>query len=274
MLLSAVLHIGDLRFTALTDADTAFPSDLQLLERGQCPSHNQGHISTLWGDGMGWEGWVHHTLILFTSCSFLSLSVFEFCLTVCQHLLPSRKSTFSAFLAKKEPQHREITHTHTHTLSRYWDPCFLSVCLALSLCNHCDPWPLWDGKQMTSMLELVRVCHCHGSWCQQRDLGCYHLILLFVYWLCPEIQWWLIISRSTSRLCYFYVFILSCHCNLSCLYPSHSVLLPLPSCWNVAGVLQWLKHRPHLWHSVLQRYQLTSFHHHLAHLVLLLQRQT
>lgn len=35
MLLSAVLHIGDLRFTALTDADTAFPSDLQLLERGQ-----------------------------------------------------------------------------------------------------------------------------------------------------------------------------------------------------------------------------------------------
>lgn len=39
MLLSAVLHIGDLRFTALTDADTAFPSDLQLLERGQCPAH-------------------------------------------------------------------------------------------------------------------------------------------------------------------------------------------------------------------------------------------
>ncbi|XP_051814534.1 unconventional myosin-XVI isoform X2 [Acanthochromis polyacanthus] len=32
-LLSAVLHIGDLRFTALTDADSAFPSDLQLLER-------------------------------------------------------------------------------------------------------------------------------------------------------------------------------------------------------------------------------------------------
>ncbi|KAM3861733.1 LOW QUALITY PROTEIN: unconventional myosin-XVI [Diretmus argenteus] len=32
-LLSAVLHVGDLRFTALTDANTAFPSDLQLLER-------------------------------------------------------------------------------------------------------------------------------------------------------------------------------------------------------------------------------------------------
>ncbi|KAF3843141.1 hypothetical protein F7725_001990 [Dissostichus mawsoni] len=32
-LLSAVLHIGDIRFTTLTDADTAFPSDLQLLER-------------------------------------------------------------------------------------------------------------------------------------------------------------------------------------------------------------------------------------------------
>ncbi|XP_020568927.1 unconventional myosin-XVI isoform X1 [Oryzias latipes] len=33
MLLSAVLHIGDLSFTTLTDANTAFPSDLQLLER-------------------------------------------------------------------------------------------------------------------------------------------------------------------------------------------------------------------------------------------------
>uniref|UniRef100_A0A087Y002 Myosin XVI n=1 Tax=Poecilia formosa TaxID=48698 RepID=A0A087Y002_POEFO len=32
-LLSAVLHIGDLCFTALTDANSAFPSDLQLLER-------------------------------------------------------------------------------------------------------------------------------------------------------------------------------------------------------------------------------------------------
>lgn len=53
MLLSAVLHIGDLRFTALTDADTAFPSDLQLLERGQCPpSHDLGHMH---GGGMGLE---------------------------------------------------------------------------------------------------------------------------------------------------------------------------------------------------------------------------
>ncbi|XP_077392249.1 unconventional myosin-XVI isoform X3 [Festucalex cinctus] len=33
MLLSAVLHIGDLRFTALTDADSAVASDLQQLER-------------------------------------------------------------------------------------------------------------------------------------------------------------------------------------------------------------------------------------------------
>lgn len=39
-LLSAVLHIGDLRFTALTDANSAFPSDMQLLERGQCLRHN------------------------------------------------------------------------------------------------------------------------------------------------------------------------------------------------------------------------------------------
>ncbi|KAJ3592021.1 hypothetical protein NHX12_007151, partial [Muraenolepis orangiensis] len=33
-LLAAVLHVGDLRFTPLTDAETAHPSDLQLLERG------------------------------------------------------------------------------------------------------------------------------------------------------------------------------------------------------------------------------------------------
>lgn len=39
MLLAALLHLGDVRFTALTDADTAFPSDLQLLERGQCHQH-------------------------------------------------------------------------------------------------------------------------------------------------------------------------------------------------------------------------------------------
>lgn len=36
MLLAALLHLGDVHFTALTDADTAFPSDLQLMERGQC----------------------------------------------------------------------------------------------------------------------------------------------------------------------------------------------------------------------------------------------
>lgn len=35
VVLSALLHLGDLRFTALTDADTAFVSDLQLLDRGQ-----------------------------------------------------------------------------------------------------------------------------------------------------------------------------------------------------------------------------------------------
>uniref|UniRef100_A0A8K9Y412 Myosin XVI n=1 Tax=Oncorhynchus mykiss TaxID=8022 RepID=A0A8K9Y412_ONCMY len=33
MLLSAVLHVGDLCFTALTDAEIAYPSDLQLLEQ-------------------------------------------------------------------------------------------------------------------------------------------------------------------------------------------------------------------------------------------------
>ncbi|OCT95386.1 hypothetical protein XELAEV_18013074mg [Xenopus laevis] len=34
VILSAILHIGDIRFTVLTDAETAFVSDLQLLEQG------------------------------------------------------------------------------------------------------------------------------------------------------------------------------------------------------------------------------------------------
>ncbi|XP_071000637.1 unconventional myosin-XVI-like, partial [Oncorhynchus clarkii lewisi] len=42
MLLSAVLHVGDLCFTALTDAEIAYPSDLQLLERGQ---HHPRHMT-------------------------------------------------------------------------------------------------------------------------------------------------------------------------------------------------------------------------------------
>lgn len=36
VVLSALLHLGELRFTALTDADTALVSDLQLLDRGEC----------------------------------------------------------------------------------------------------------------------------------------------------------------------------------------------------------------------------------------------
>lgn len=35
VILSAILHLGDISFTALTDAETALVSDLQLLEQGQ-----------------------------------------------------------------------------------------------------------------------------------------------------------------------------------------------------------------------------------------------
>jgi hypothetical protein len=35
VILAAILHIGDIQFTALTDTDSAFVSDLQLLEQGQ-----------------------------------------------------------------------------------------------------------------------------------------------------------------------------------------------------------------------------------------------
>lgn len=35
MILAAVLHLGDVGFTALSEADSALVSDLQLLEQGQ-----------------------------------------------------------------------------------------------------------------------------------------------------------------------------------------------------------------------------------------------
>lgn len=35
MILAAIVHIGDIRFTALSEADSAYVSDLQLLEQGQ-----------------------------------------------------------------------------------------------------------------------------------------------------------------------------------------------------------------------------------------------
>jgi len=35
VILSAILHLGDIRFMTLTDTETALVSDLQLLEQGQ-----------------------------------------------------------------------------------------------------------------------------------------------------------------------------------------------------------------------------------------------
>lgn len=107
MLLSAVLHIGDLRFTSLTDDDTAFPSDLQLLERGQCPpSHDRGHISTLGGGGAVRKG-ASHPLAVFTSSSSLLpfLCILSLCSAACQHELKARQSLVwyvTLFLPKRD----------------------------------------------------------------------------------------------------------------------------------------------------------------------------
>lgn len=88
MLLSAVLHIGDLRFTALTDADTAFPSDLQLLERGQCPCHMTGvtfppYVEVGWGGEQGCITPTHLVYLVVIAPPFLS--PLELCLAACQH---------------------------------------------------------------------------------------------------------------------------------------------------------------------------------------------
>lgn len=86
MLLSAVLHIGDLRFTALTDADTAFPSDLQLLERGQCPRYMT--LVACVGEVRG--GGVHLVYIVVIAPPILS--PLEFCLAACQREVKVRQS--------------------------------------------------------------------------------------------------------------------------------------------------------------------------------------
>jgi len=46
-ILSAILHIGDIQFTALTEADSAFVSDLQLLEQGQWSTTLMGNVAGL-----------------------------------------------------------------------------------------------------------------------------------------------------------------------------------------------------------------------------------
>lgn len=176
-----------------------------------------------WG---GEDGCITTYLVYLTvrALSYLCLSSSSAwqCVSIRYH---ADSQPFQHFLQKCN---REITYKHTHTFT------LLGSVFSLSYYSTIvTPDLLWNDKQMTSMHALVRVCHCHGSWWQQRDLGRYRLFPLFVYRLCSEIKWWLIISRSTSRLCYFDVFILSCHCNVYCLYPSLSVLL-----YPVAGMLQ------------------------------------
>lgn len=144
MLLSAVLHIGDLRFTALTDADTAFPSDLQLLERGQCPCRDRGHISTLCGGGMGWGAGVHHA---HSSCfPRRHRSSFSLSLGVLLGSLPAltKGQTVTCLVSRTFCQNVTMVRrdrSYAHTLSLFWGLCFLSF--SVSLCNRymcsCDP---------------------------------------------------------------------------------------------------------------------------------------
>ena len=95
MLLSAMLHIGDLRFTALTDADTAFPSDLQLLERGQCPRHMTGVtfppcVEVGVGRKEGCITPTHRVYLVLIAPPFLC--ILDLRLAACQHKLKARQS--------------------------------------------------------------------------------------------------------------------------------------------------------------------------------------
>lgn len=136
MLLSAVLHIGDLRFTALTDADTAFPSDLQLLERGQCPCHMTGVAFPPCVEvGCGGAG-VHHahsSCLPRRHCSSFSLS-----LGVLLGSLPAltKGQTVTCLVSRTFCQNvtmvrRDCSYTHTFPL--------LGLVFSLFLCLIMQP---------------------------------------------------------------------------------------------------------------------------------------
>lgn len=63
--------------------------------------------------------------------------------------------------------------------------------------------------------------------------------------------------------CFFYPVTVSLSFTLPLLSlyppPLPSRFLRCNSCWIIAGVLQWLKLRPHLWCSVFQRYGFSSW---------------
>lgn len=92
-------------------------------------------------------------------------------------------------------------------------------------------------KQEWAIAELSLLCLLHDisaawSWLSS--------------WILSAVPLWCSFNVYCS---YFYVF----H-HVSVIYSvSVSLCLPGHSCWNVAGVLQWLKHSPHLWRSILQR---------------------
>lgn len=132
-LLSAVLHIGDLRFTALTDADTAFPSDLQLLERGQCPHH----MTSVTCVEVGWgeeeeecKTTTHLVYLVVIAPPFLS--PLEFCLAACQRERKARQSPVlvSLIFCQNGTMVRS-DRFYTHTLPHYWGRCFLSFSVSL-----------------------------------------------------------------------------------------------------------------------------------------------
>lgn len=111
-LLSAVLHIGDLRFTALTDADTAFPSDLQLLERGQCPRH----MTSVTCVEVGWDEEEEECkttthLVYLVVIAPPYLSPLEFCLAARQSKLKARQSPVW-WPKRNHGEERSLLYTH------------------------------------------------------------------------------------------------------------------------------------------------------------------
>lgn len=157
--------------------------------------------------GWSWRGGGCFTITHLVFCAI----ILESCLAACQHLL--KVQTVTCFLRHFFCQNvtmarRARSYSHTSSLLGSVFSPFLR--LAPSLCNCsmccCDPWPQWDGKQMTSAPEWERApslsgrCDVMASDVSKGILGRCHLFLPLVYEFCSEIHWWLTAASSADRL--------------------------------------------------------------------------
>lgn len=242
MLLAAVLHLGDVHFTPLTDADTAFPSDLQLLERGQCH-----RLKWDWTESWVFisRGMEKHTCFFFPAFPRLPHYTTQPCDPVTSDIRET-VNKWHQLLNGNEPCVVLETWCHGRRCQR-WDPGLLSPPLLVnSFCSEirwwlisassADRWgtnePPWGSWRAGSVASLSG----------QRAVPWKSSVL-------PSLQLWYGAILMLCCFCPWFLFL----CRVC-----------LPSFWTVASVPQWSQQCPHLWRSVLQRYVLIRPRHSLS----------